>query len=153
MEAANVVFVPASGIFVAGGLHAAIEPAMWLAMAATAWLLAAGTAALRMALAQLERRHSFAQRLLGIAALAKWPGLALVIGAAAATLHTCWQSGGVAGHWGAIGYTLLAGLEFVNYYVVQLQHFDNAADWQRLRSGRGFREAHLARALRLRHRG
>ncbi|MEO7865604.1 MAG: hypothetical protein ABIR63_07065 [Sphingomicrobium sp.] len=43
--------------------------------------------------------------------------------------------------------TALAGLEYVNYYHVQLQHFDNASDWRRLRDGRGFRQAHLARDL------
>jgi hypothetical protein len=39
-------------------------------------------------------------------------------------------------------------LEYINYYVVQLQHFDHASDFKRLLSGRGFREAHLAKALR-----
>jgi hypothetical protein len=41
----------------------------------------------------------------------------------------------------------LAALEYVNYYHVQLQHFDNAADFKRLVSGKGFRRAHLARAI------
>jgi hypothetical protein len=42
---------------------------------------------------------------------------------------------------------LLAVLEYVNYYHVQLQHFDHAPDWQRLVSGRGFRRSHLAREI------
>ena len=42
---------------------------------------------------------------------------------------------------------LLAVLEYINYYVVQLQHFDNAADWRRLWTGGGFRKSHLARAI------
>ena len=37
----------------------------------------------------------------------------------------------------------LALLEYVNYYHVQLQHFDHWADFHRLISGRGFRRAHL----------
>jgi hypothetical protein len=42
---------------------------------------------------------------------------------------------------------LLAVLEYINYYHVQLQHFDHAPDWQRLVSGRGFRRSHLAREI------
>ena len=43
--------------------------------------------------------------------------------------------------------TILGVLEYVNYYHVQLQHFDNMADWRRLLAGRGFRPAHMARDL------
>jgi hypothetical protein len=46
---------------------------------------------------------------------------------------------------------LLAVIEYVNFYHVQIQHFDHAADWKRLVSGRGFRRSHLARAIE-RHR-
>jgi hypothetical protein len=42
---------------------------------------------------------------------------------------------------------LLAILEYVNYYRVQLQHFDHAADFKRLVTGRGFRRSHLAKAI------
>jgi hypothetical protein len=42
---------------------------------------------------------------------------------------------------------LLAVLEYINYYHVQLQHFDHAPDWKRLISGRGFRRSHLAREI------
>ena len=41
----------------------------------------------------------------------------------------------------------LGTLEYVNYYRVQLQHFDHADDFKRLLTGRGFRKAHLARDL------
>jgi hypothetical protein len=43
---------------------------------------------------------------------------------------------------------LLAVLEYINYYHVQVQHFDHAADWQRLLAGRGFRRSHLAREIK-----
>jgi fatty acid desaturase len=43
--------------------------------------------------------------------------------------------------------TVLAGLEYVNYYRVQLQNFDNPADIKRLLRTRRFRRAHLARDL------
>jgi hypothetical protein len=43
---------------------------------------------------------------------------------------------------------LLAILEFVNYYHVQLQHFDHAEDFQRLLAGKGFRRSHLSKSIR-----
>jgi hypothetical protein len=47
----------------------------------------------------------------------------------------------------AVFFGLLAVLEYVNYYHVQLNHFDNAADFRRLLSGKGFRKPHLARLV------
>ena len=49
----------------------------------------------------------------------------------------------------AIVLTTLAALEYVNYYHVQLQHFDNGADVRKLLRGAGFRQAHMARDLAL----
>jgi hypothetical protein len=43
---------------------------------------------------------------------------------------------------------ILAIAEYINYYHIQLQHFDHAADFKRLMSGRGFRQSHMARDLR-----
>ena len=43
--------------------------------------------------------------------------------------------------------TALAVLEYVNYYKIQLQHFDHAPDFKRVMQGRGFRKAHMAREL------
>jgi hypothetical protein len=43
--------------------------------------------------------------------------------------------------------TVLAMLEYINYYHRQLQHFDNAADLKRLLSGKGFKRSHMAREL------
>ena len=47
----------------------------------------------------------------------------------------------------ALACSALGSLEYVNYFRVQLQHFDHMADFRRLLSGRGFRRAHLARDL------
>jgi hypothetical protein len=49
----------------------------------------------------------------------------------------------------AVIFFALALAEYVNYYHVQLQHFDHWADFKRLITGRGFRESWLARDLRL----
>ena len=38
----------------------------------------------------------------------------------------------------------LAVLEYINYYHRQLQHFDHAADFKRLLTGKGFRKSQMA---------
>ncbi|MEP3226755.1 MAG: hypothetical protein ABJO01_12330 [Parasphingorhabdus sp.] len=43
---------------------------------------------------------------------------------------------------------VLAVLEYINYYHRQLQHFDNVADFQRLLTGKGFRQSQMARDIR-----
>lgn len=48
---------------------------------------------------------------------------------------------------GAAILTLLAALEYVNYYHRQLQHFDRSSDFKRLITGGGFRRSHMARNL------
>ena len=47
----------------------------------------------------------------------------------------------------AAALSLLASLEYVNYFHVQLQHFDNRADFQRLGTRRRFRRSHLAKDI------
>ena len=63
----------------------------------------------------------------------------------------CWVNPaltrGLAERWVVTAAAILALLEYINYYHRQLQHFDNANDWQRLLSGRGFRVSQLRRDL------
>ncbi|MDQ3080564.1 MAG: hypothetical protein M3R03_11290 [Pseudomonadota bacterium] len=73
--------------------------------------------------------------------------------AVAATLTALSLNGWTAGVIAAELLTLLAGLEYVNYYHRQLQHFDNLADLKRLFSGRGFKPSHMARSLAARRNG
>ncbi|MEL7498867.1 MAG: hypothetical protein AAFN77_14765 [Planctomycetota bacterium] len=47
--------------------------------------------------------------------------------------------------------TLLSVLEYINYYHIQLQHFDHLPDLDRLLKGRGFRRSKMSNDLR-RHR-
>jgi ferric-dicitrate binding protein FerR (iron transport regulator) len=54
-----------------------------------------------------------------------------------------WSKGAIA----AAGLSVLALLEYVNYYHRQLQVIDNKADFQRLLSTGRFKRARLARAL------
>ena len=48
---------------------------------------------------------------------------------------------------GSFIFAALAVLEYTNYYLVQLQHFDHWPDFVRLITGRGFRSPHLRRDL------
>lgn len=149
MEAANVAIVPAFTSFVIVETGGALTWPFAAAALACSALLVVGAAALRMELAELERRHDLAARLLAFARAARVPAILLCgLGVAGAGWQV-WRDGG----WtpagiGAVALATLAVLEYVNYYVAQLQHFDHAADFRRLMSGRGFRESHLAKALR-----
>lgn len=49
----------------------------------------------------------------------------------------------------ALGFSLLAALEYVNYYHVQLQNFDHGPTFRRFLKRRAFPRAHLARDLEL----
>jgi hypothetical protein len=79
----------------------------------------------------------------------RWPAIALCVAAAVAN-GAEWLSGSLELSAQCVApalLLLLAVLEYVNYYHVQLQHFDHAPDWQRLIAGRGFRRSHLAREI------
>lgn len=44
-------------------------------------------------------------------------------------------------------FAALAIAEYINYYMVQLQHFDNLPDFKRMLAGKGFQKAHMRRDL------
>lgn len=149
MEAANVVLVPAIAAYVVHEFGGALHWPLAVAAASCSLMLIVGTAALRMELAELERRRDLAARLLSFARAARWPAmLTCAAGAAAAAHQLRVDEGWTPAAIGAAGLAILGALEYVNYYHVQLQHFDNAADFRRLVAGRGFRESHLSKALR-----
>lgn len=149
MEAANVVFVPAFTAFVVRETGGVLDWPLAVAGLACAALLIVGAAALRMELAEVERDTTLATRLLGFARAARGPGAVLCAAGVGAACWQLWRDGGwTPASIGTAALATLAVLEFVNYYAVQIQHFDHAADFRRLMSGRGFRPSHLARALR-----
>jgi len=43
--------------------------------------------------------------------------------------------------------TTLAVAEYINYYHIQLQHFDHLPDFRRLLKGKGFRKSHLRKDI------
>ncbi|WP_140872878.1 hypothetical protein [Sphingomonas oligophenolica] len=87
------------------------------------------------------------RRALRIADGAEYPMLFAVSAATLGVISLIVASGWSLSNSVAGAVTLLAALEYVNYYHFQLQHFDNARDWQGLLRGKGFRPAHLAREL------
>ena len=122
--------------------------AMGLAMAACAGFLLVGAAYW----AGLDQRLTSSNRSVLTKALALADRLEipllLITGAALPMLAFAIYKGGWS--WsvtGAAMLTLLAALEYVNYYHRQLQHFDRSSDFKRLMTGGGFRRSHMARDL------
>jgi hypothetical protein len=148
MEALNIVLVPGAALLLAPPGNWAEILAMGLAMAACAGFLLVGAAYW----AGLDQRLTSSNRSVLTKALALADRLEipllLITGAALPMLAFAIYKGGWS--WsvtGAAMLTLLAALEYVNYYHRQLQHFDRSSDFKRLMTGGGFRRSHMARDL------
>ncbi len=153
MELANVFFVP--GLALALGFpRDTIEAlAIGLAIIASAGFLVVGTAYWRGVDRRLRfANHAFLGRALDLADKVERPLLGVSGGAIAATLVALVMNGWTRTVIAAALLTLLAALEYVNYYHRQLQHFDNRADFKRLMTGHGLRPSHMARDLASRRR-
>ena len=147
MEAANIAAVPGMVIvFTKGEIG-------WISlppMLATCMLLAIGAIYWRSKVRQLRQVQADHNAVLRWINRLQRPSLILtVIGAAAAAL--AWLVPGLArgtpDRIAASVLAVLAGLEYINYYHRQLQHFDNAADFRRMLAGKGFRPSWMARDL------
>lgn len=148
LEALNVVIVPGVAALVVISADDRLSAPLILAMVAVSALLVVGALAWRMELAGLRRERDFAPAVLPWLALAQTPALALALLSMIGAVYErvgdgAWTPSSIA----TAALATLAVLEYVNYYMVQLQHFDHAADFARLLKGRGFRRAHLAKAL------
>lgn len=148
VEALNIVLVPGMALLLAPPGNWAEMLAMGLATAACAGFLLVGAAYW----AGLDHRLTSSNRsvLTKALALADWleTPLLLITGAALPMLAFAIYKGGWS--WSVTGssmLTLLAALEYVNYYHRQLQHFDRSSDFKRLMTGGGFRRSHMARDL------
>jgi hypothetical protein len=148
MEAMNILLVPGAAFLFAPPKAPVEIVAMVLASLATATFLLVGALYWR----GLDRRlragdRAGLEQALSIGDRLEKPGLALIFfagaGSALAVAFQGWTWPCVA----ACLLTLLAALEYVNYYKRQLQHFDNWTDFKRLITGRGFKPAHMAREL------
>ena len=148
LEAVNVLLLPVLGWYLIVRAGGVISAPVLLAMSATAWVLVVGAATWKMEVLKLHGRNAQAQKLLNILARCRTPSAILV---GTSTVGACFewlQNGFSPAAIGAITFAVMAALEYVNYYVVQLQHFDHGSDFKRLLAGQGFREAHLAKAIR-----
>ena len=153
MELANVFFVPGLAISLGFPRNASEAIAIGLAIIATAGFLVVGAGFWR----GVDRRlrfgdRSFAARALDLADRVERPLLAASGSALVATLVALALNGWSRAVVAAALLTLLAALEYVNYYHCQLQHFDNRADFKRLLTGQGLKASHMARDLAARRR-
>jgi hypothetical protein len=149
MELFNIFWVPALAIFLILYFGGQISIAAIASMVATSFLLVVGTFALKMMVDKLEGNFQSERQWVPYIAIARWPALVLIAIAIMATaVEAClvlpaWPASLIA----SVVLTLLAILEYINYYHYQVQHFDHAADWKRLLSGKGFRRSHLSRSI------
>lgn len=149
IEAGNAVFVPALAVYVVLKSGGAISTSLVLSGLACSFLLVIGTVVLRMMLRKSRGEANASSVKIPLLIRLRWPAIGLCV-AAAISLAIELIRGNAAFSAQFVApavLTLLAVLEYINYYHVQLQHFDHAPDWKRLISGRGFRRSHLAREI------
>jgi hypothetical protein len=152
MEAGNAFVVPATGaaLVVMSGDH--IDLPMIIAAIATSSLLIVGTFALRAHFKMSEGNPQPMAKFMPTASKLQKPMAILSVLAVISAVFSLWRDAGFSpAVIATCVFALLAALEYINYFVVQLQHFDHGPDFRRLMSGRGFRPSHLARAI-ARHR-
>lgn len=148
MEAGNVLLLPGLALYFGRPAAAGEILAMAMSIAASAGFLIIGAMYWR----GVDRRlrmcdHATSRQVLAVADRAERPLVLLTALATAATIYALAQVGLSGAVIAAAILTMLAWLEYVNYYHRQLQHFDNMADFRRLLSGDGARRSHMSRAL------
>jgi len=149
IEAGNVVCIPVVAIYIVLRSGGTISAALVLSCLACSFLLVIGTIALRMMLRKARGEADATKTQMPLLIRLRWLALGLFVASAVALGMECFDPGPQlsAQFLAPAALLLLAVLEYINYYHVQLQHFDHASDWQRLVSGRGFRRSHLAREI------
>ncbi|MBX7526974.1 hypothetical protein [Qipengyuania vesicularis] len=150
LEIGNAFLVPATAVFVAYTSESSIGWLTILTFLPMCALLVLGGLYWRGKLLALdgndEALHAalrIADRFDGILCVTSF----LALGAALASWVFPQMSVSLGDRIAATVCGLLAALEYVNYYHRQLQHFDNAADFKRLISGKGFRKSQMAADL------
>ena len=149
MEAANVVLVPVSTCIVVWSFDGAVDLVLALSLVANAVLLTIGACYWRITLLRIEGDTApFARWLPRIGKLQPLAQLVTALTCAATTADVVLGDGSwPAQRIASVAMSVLCLLEYVNYYHLQLQYFDNAADFNALiRTGR-LKRAHLARDL------
>lgn len=153
LEGFNVLLVPAIALYLAWPPQGAGAIALLLTLVTNALLLLAGAAYWRASLRRLRGDAATMRALLPRLDRAQRPILLLVFASGIATVAAALVDGWTTSVIVATGAAVLAALEYINYYRVQLQHFDHAPDFARLLRGRGWRAAHMGRDLAAWRRG
>ena len=149
LEALNAVLLPALAAYF--GWPSDRSGAILLIIANVALIIGLVVGALYWwgVAARLKRRTLPMNRALRLANVAQRPMLVMTMAAIALCIWQVADKGMSLTNIVAIVVTTLAALEYINYYHVQLQHFDNRADFKKMLRGAGFKRAHLARDLAL----
>ena len=148
MEALNILLVPGAVLLLAPPAYTTEVIATGLAIAGCAGFLLVGA----VYWAALDQRHARSDRTsltraMALAHRLEMPLLLITVAAALALVFTVVDRGWSWPVIGAAVLTLLAALEYINYYHRQLQHFDRWADFKRFMTSRRFPRAHMARDL------
>ena len=147
MAAGNALFVPACAVGLVWWAGWAASVGLAVSAIACSALLVIGALYWRAVLRQIEGTSGVMDYWLPRLSVAERSSLGLVASATVVTVVELVLWGWTASRIAAAALTVLAALEYVNYYRIQLQHFDNWADLKRLVAGRGFRKAHMARDI------
>ncbi len=152
LEAFNALLLPVTGIIILSVADEKPDLASIASMVATVVMLLIGAAYWHAKLGLLLGMTKYHERTVRLLRHAKLPSGLLIIGSVALSTQSYVNPATpLVSKAATVIFTIIAILEFINYYFVQLQHFDNLADFKRLISGKGFRRSHLARAI-ARHR-
>ena len=150
MEVGNAALIPAIMLFLCFQTDQAVGFGLALACVPMCGLLILGGLYWRAKLHQLEGRSDTLERVLGQARAWRLPllattSLALVLAVGVWFTDLAASTGE---RWAITTAAVLAGLEYINYYHRQLQHFDNWPDFKRLITGRGFPVSQMAKDMR-----
>jgi len=126
-----------------------VSTALVLSMMACSGLLVIGAIIWRLKFDELQKSAEISSFIMPWLDRLKYPSLWLCLATIPAALYEYmhdgrWSPSAIA----TVALAVLSILEWVNYYAIQLQHFDHVDDFLRLISGKGFRESHLAKALK-----
>jgi hypothetical protein len=147
IEISAALLLPLSVLRIAPPRTIAEGIALALSLLAVALLLLVGGAYWLAVLKRAQGNGALFTTVMRLADVAERPAIALIVSACIASGIALAAHGWSRPVIAAFSCSGLAVLEYVNYYRVQLQHFDRVADFKRLLSGRGFRKAHLRRDL------
>lgn len=150
LEVFNIFLVPGATAFLLIAGSQSFGWLFWACYLPNALLLLIGGLYWRAKLAKAKGAREVLVGFLPWAARVRVPSLILTLASTllfAASLLRIVKAES-SGEFYACGFFVaLALAEYVNYYMVQLQHFDNLPDFKRMLAGKGFQKAHLRRDL------